>query len=220
MSPIIHGMMAWIIATLLLKDLRDRRLVIIAGVIPDIDAILLLVNVDLFFKYHHTIGHSFVFAIPLVICFSLVAKDRVRVLVGGLVVFSLHIIADYFGSNWPISILYPISDYSITSAGYISYHMMYGVIDPIAAGVVLLIVFILIVKLERSPLEFISGPNDRRLVGLYINPIKYRCHRCPTLALFTCKSCEKKVCWEHMGPLKEWMCDECTLRNSKADKNV
>ena len=209
MNPIVHGMLAWIIAVLFVRELRDRRLVVVAGVIPDIDAILLLVSEDLFYQYHHTLGHSFVFGIPLALLFCAHAKNRVRVLLGSLGTFSVHLIADYFGSNWPIPLLYPLSDIELTSAGYISYQTMYGVINPLVTGIAFILIFIIIWSKERSPFEFLSASLDRKLVGFYVYPLKYRCAYCQTLALFACERCARKVCWEHMGSIREWRCNEC-----------
>jgi len=218
MNPIVHGMLAWIIAVLFVRELRDRRLVVIAGVIPDIDAILLLVNEDLFYEYHHTIGHSFVFGIPLALLFCVFAKNKVQVLLGSLGTFSVHLIADYFGSNWPIPLLYPLSNIEFTSAGYISYQTMYGVINPLTALVAFALILVIIWVREQSPFEFLSGALDSKLVGLYIYPMKYRCTYCSTLALFACDQCGAKVCWGHMGSKWEWTCSEC-LGVSHPDRN-
>ena len=42
MSPLVHGMIAWLVAILILKDANDRRLAVIAGVVPDIDGFFIL----------------------------------------------------------------------------------------------------------------------------------------------------------------------------------
>ena len=72
------------------------------------------------------------------------------------------IIADYFGSNWPIPLLYPLSDIELTSAGYISYQTMYGVINPLVTGIAFILIFIIIWSKERSPFEFLSASLDRK----------------------------------------------------------
>ena len=67
MSPIVHALMSWLIAITflrghvlqrdlsavspgdtrgLLRELKDRRLAILAGVLPDIDGIFILFNYD------------------------------------------------------------------------------------------------------------------------------------------------------------------------------
>jgi inner membrane protein len=235
MSPVIHGLVAWILAILLIKDVRDRRLVVIAGVIPDIDAIFLLLNEDLFYEFHHTIGHSFVFGIPLALLFAAVSRDttannhhikqyqsfpsrfRARVFLACLGTFSLHLLADYYGSNWPVPLFWPFSGYEVTAAEFISYQTMYGIINPVVAALTVLIVIILIFVKESTPLEFISKKLDDRLVGFYVYPIKYRCHQCPTLALFACEMCGEKACWEHMGSIRRWgswKCGNCDAKDT------
>ena len=74
MSPIAHGMIAWLIAILFLKELKDRRLVVFIGVVPDIDGIFYLFNQELYYEYHHTIGHSYIFGI--VLCEDVPCWDR------------------------------------------------------------------------------------------------------------------------------------------------
>jgi len=209
MNPIVHGMLAWIFAALAIRNLHDRRLVVIAGVIPDIDAILLFVSEDLFYEYHHTLGHSYVFAIPLAVLFGLAARSRSRVFLGTIGVFTLHLVADYFGSNWSIQFLYPFSDYELTSSEYLSYHTIYEVINPIIAVISIIIVLIIVYGKEFSPFEFISPNLDKKLVGLYIYPLKYSCAICGSRAFISCEVCREKVCPEHIGSFKKWVCSDC-----------
>ena len=46
MSPIVHGLIAWLLAVAFQKNVKDRRLAVIVGVAPDIDGILTFFNMQ------------------------------------------------------------------------------------------------------------------------------------------------------------------------------
>ena len=50
MNPVVHGLVAWILVSLTLKNSRDRRLAVIAGVISDIDGVFILFSMELYRK--------------------------------------------------------------------------------------------------------------------------------------------------------------------------
>jgi len=77
MMPLVHGLVAWLFATTLLKKSNDRRLATIVGLAPDIDGVHILFNKELFYAIHHTFGHSFVFGLPLAIAVGLLSKDDI-----------------------------------------------------------------------------------------------------------------------------------------------
>ena len=111
MSPSVHFLLAWLLAVLFIKEVRDRRLVVLSGILADIDGIFILFNLDLFRKYHHTFGHSILFGILLSAIFFLVARNRARTAFVALGAFLLHLLADIVGSNWDVFLFYPASDF-------------------------------------------------------------------------------------------------------------
>jgi hypothetical protein len=150
-----------------------------------------------------------VFGIPLAIALCFLAKDRPRVLAGSLATFSAHVLGDYLATNWPVPILYPLSDRAFTGAEHLSHAAQYQVIDPLAGLTAILLILVIVWGKERSPFEFISGPLDAKLVGLYVFPMKYRCSSCSTLALFACDGCGRKACWNHLADKRSWICADC-----------
>ncbi len=125
MSPITHLLISWSIANTSNINRRERTLVTIAGIIPDIDGAGLLFDFfrngsgqpfQLWSKYHHIIGHNIGFGF-LLIMFALILSTR-RITTGLLVFssFHLHLICDLVGSKgpngfqWPIPYLLPFSE--------------------------------------------------------------------------------------------------------------
>lgn len=111
MNPLIHAELAWLTGQKL-ADRRDRILVTLAGVAPDVDGLTLLAGEDWYGKYHHVLFHGYVgAAVTTALC---VAFARRRWAVGGLALlaFHLHLICDLAGSGpgWPIAYFWPTSD--------------------------------------------------------------------------------------------------------------
>ncbi len=127
MSPITHLFISWSAASCFKIDKKDRILATIAGVVPDIDGIgigydLLMKGnghvLDLWSRYHHTLGHNIGFGLLLTITAFLAAGRRW--VTSGLVLLvfhiHLHLFCDVIGSRgpdgyqWPIPYLEPFSD--------------------------------------------------------------------------------------------------------------
>ncbi len=209
MSPILHGLLAWLLAAALLKDVRDRRLAVIAGGISDIDGFHVLYDQALYNDYHHTFGHTLLFGIPVALCLALAARDRKQAFLVSLGTFSLHLLADIAGTSWPVFPFYPLFELNFSMGHYLSEATLDNVVVPATWILVLLLMAAVMFKKEISPLEFFSAKLDARFTGLYIYPFKYSCHVCRSWAFICCAGCEKKVCPEHIGSLSSWQCSEC-----------
>lgn len=209
MSPIVHGMIAWLFAVAFLKTANDRRLVVIAGVAADIDGIFSLISMHSFMEYHHTFGHSFAFGLPLAITAGALAKEKQKVIPVALGTFSLHLAADIIGTNWPVNPLYPLSESGFSIGTVLSSNAIYYVIDPIAFVIILVSVIAVSFRKEFSPVEFISEKYDKQLVEYYVNPLKYQCEICGLRAFIKCAECGKRVCPEHTGSVFVRRCAAC-----------
>jgi inner membrane protein len=123
MSPGAHLLSSWLIANSLVTSQRERRIVTLAGLAPDMDAIGWLADrvnlwggdvTDYYFQYHHLLVHNLFAGVVVSALACALAKTR-RLLVFGLslAVFHLHLICDLAGSRgpdgyqWPIHYLYP-----------------------------------------------------------------------------------------------------------------
>jgi LexA-binding, inner membrane-associated putative hydrolase len=126
MSPITHLLASWIIAAKTTDNLRDTRLVTLAGVLPDIDGLGILVdmangslarnNPVYFDKYHHWLAHGLPGALVCALILACFAMRRWRVFWLVLLVFHVHLLCDLVGARgpglkdfWPIFYLGPLS---------------------------------------------------------------------------------------------------------------
>lgn len=125
MSPITHFLASWLVANAAPLERRERAIVAVAGLAPDIDGFGLGVDLltrgstgatDWWGAYHHTLGHNLVFAIAAGVL-ALALSRRKRWLTFGLVVLvvHLHLICDVAGGRgpdgdqWPIPYLWPFA---------------------------------------------------------------------------------------------------------------
>ena len=127
MSPGAHLLFSWLSSVKILKNRRERTLVSVAGVAPDLDGLGLIVDkvtgtTNYFFQYHHYLGHSIFSAIVISTIASLLAtSQRLQVWSISFFVVHLHLLCDVIGSKgpeghqWPIYYLYPLNtSYGIT----------------------------------------------------------------------------------------------------------
>jgi len=110
----IHLAISWLIGHRL-PERRDRRLVIWAGVLPDLDALSLLGGRGAYSEYHHVATHSLVAAIAVTAISAAFARERAKVLLLSFVAFHVHLVCDWLGSgrDWPIVYFYPFSRHEI-----------------------------------------------------------------------------------------------------------
>lgn len=126
MSPITHLLASWVVAAGTTDNLRDRRLVTLAGVAPDLDGLGILVDIAngsfgrggayYYQEYHHWLGHGLPAALVCSALLAAFARRRWRTFLLCLAVFHLHLLCDLAGSRgpdandlWPIFYLGPLS---------------------------------------------------------------------------------------------------------------
>jgi inner membrane protein len=121
-----HLLASWLLAHACKLPQRERRLVAVAGVLPDLDGfgwVLDRINTmnggtsDLYFQYHHILGHNLLATLAIA-CIVLFAAQAQKWLAASLAlgVAHLHLFCDMLGSRgpdgyqWPIAYLRPFSD--------------------------------------------------------------------------------------------------------------
>jgi len=126
MTPIAHLLTSWIIATKTTNNVRDVRLVTLAGILPDADGFGLVVDLikdpslqqSAFYyqKYHHWLAHGIVGGLVISLILACFARQRGRVFLFCLLAFHVHLLCDFVGSRgptpqdlWPIFYLGPIT---------------------------------------------------------------------------------------------------------------
>jgi hypothetical protein len=209
MLPLVHGLLAWFLAVVILKNVNDRRLVIVAGVAPDLDGIFMLFNQDLYYQFHHTFAHSYVFGIMMALTAGVLGIKKKKVFIVAVGTFSLHLITDIIGATWAVYPLYPFSNLGLTIGIYLSYDVIYQFINPPVLLLSLVTVICVAYFKEFSPVEFISEKLDKTIVGYYVNPIKYKCNKCGKRAFIECFECGKKFCTIHSRSIIKSKCKNC-----------
>jgi len=121
-SPISHFVGSWLIAAVTTDNPRDRKLVTLAGVIPDADGLGILADwaksalsgeaptYECYQQYHHLLLHGWPGALALALVLNCFAHRRWRTFLLCLLVFHLHLLCDLVGSRgpspgdlWPVS---------------------------------------------------------------------------------------------------------------------
>jgi inner membrane protein len=116
MNPIVHAELSWLAASKLTSR-RDRILVTLAGVAPDLDGLSLLAGRDAYAEWHHVVFHGWLGAVVTAGLCAAFATRRGAVALLALVAFHLHLLCDLAGSGdrgmggegWPLYYFWPVS---------------------------------------------------------------------------------------------------------------
>src|SRR4051812_9823748 len=177
MSPITHFLAGWLLANAANLERRERALVTVAGVIPDLDGFGLPAEIltqksshplTWWSDYHHVLGHNLGFSLLVTVLFFALAKHRWKTAGLVFVSFHLHLLGDLIGARgpdgeqWPIPYLLPFSNYwQLTWQGQWALNAWPNIaITPVALATT----FYLAWKRGYSPLELIWKPADGVLV--------------------------------------------------------
>ncbi len=130
MSPETHLLGSWIIAAQTTDNPRDCRLVTLAGVLPDVDGLGLILDAiasalghrgtNFYQQYHHFLLHGAFGGILIATVLTCFARRRRRVALLTLLVFHLHLVCDLVGSRgpspedlWPIAYFAPFNQHTM-----------------------------------------------------------------------------------------------------------
>lgn len=111
MNPIVHAGISWLCAQPL-KARRDRILVTVAGIAPDLDGLTILGGVEAYGRYHHVLFHGYAGALLTAGICAALARQRALTFALALATFHLHLVCDLVGSGpgWPLFYFWPTSD--------------------------------------------------------------------------------------------------------------
>jgi hypothetical protein len=101
MAPGTHALIGWWTANVLPLSRRDRLIVFLGGVLPDLDGLGLLFSTEAYLRYHHIICHNLAACIAWVAIAAAVGQDRRRLIPLVVLSWHLHLACDYFGSRGP-----------------------------------------------------------------------------------------------------------------------
>ena len=113
MSPVVHLIGSWLIASATTNNPRDRKLVTLAGVLPDADGLGIIPDIvgslisgkectfHYYQTYHHLLLHGWPGAIAISVLLMFFGRQRWRVLFLCLLTVHLHLLCDIVGSRGP-----------------------------------------------------------------------------------------------------------------------
>jgi hypothetical protein len=161
LNPIVHAELSWLVAQGL-PERRDRIVVTVAGVLPDLDGLSLLGGVEAYSRWHHLLTHGLVAAS---VC-GVVALAWRRPAVGALafLAFHLHLLCDLLGSGpgWPIYYLWPMSRLEVMWSGQWNLASWQNSVIGMAATALCLACAL---WTKRTPVELFSLKTDAKVVA-------------------------------------------------------
>jgi len=178
MSPFTHALVGWTVANAAALSRRDRTIVMVAGVISDIDGLGGLIDLATrhtanpthwYDQFHHMLGHNLSFALVVTALAFALAHRRPLVAALALLSFHLHLLGDLVGSQgpdgyqWPIPYLVPWSTaWQLTWQGQWALNAWPNFL---ITGVLLITMFYLAWQRGYSPIEIISRQADTAFIA-------------------------------------------------------
>ena len=182
MSPITHLLASWTVASIPRLERRDRAIITLAGISPDIDGLGIVAELATrhterpllwWSEYHHVIGHNLTFGLAVFILAAAIAKRRLLTAGLAVFVFHLHLFCDLIGARgpegyqWPIPYLYPyLKDLELIWSGQWALNAWPNFVITI---ILITITVYLAWKRGLSPLEIISKRVDGAVVRTFRN---------------------------------------------------
>ncbi len=169
--------MSWTVAEAAQLDRRDRALVTLAGVAPDLDGLGFAAEIATrgwaepllwFSRFHHVLLHNLGAGLLAAVAGFALGRRRGLTAALCLVTFHLHLLGDLAGSRgpdgspWPIPYLLPFS--SRAQWAWSSQWELNAWPNIVLSLVLLALAFWLAWKRGRSPLELVSHRADRAFV--------------------------------------------------------
>jgi hypothetical protein len=177
MSPVTHFLTGWVLASASGLNRRDRALVTLTALIPDVDGLGIVAEIltrhsqhpALWFSdYHHAL-HTLPFALFVSVCTFLLSTRKWTSASLAFIAFHLHLLEDLVGSrgpdgyNWPIPYLFPFSNRWVWTWGG---QWKLDAWPNIALTIMLLSVTVWIaVRRGLSPVDIFSPKADRAVVA-------------------------------------------------------
>ncbi|HTH48384.1 MAG TPA: metal-dependent hydrolase [Candidatus Limnocylindria bacterium] len=124
MPPGTHALIGWLVANATTLSRRDRTLITLAGVAPDVDGLGIIADIFTddpsrplrkWAEFHHVLGHNVFAAAGVALIVLAISQRRARTTALALVSFHLHLLCDVLGSGgpngegWDIAYFEPLS---------------------------------------------------------------------------------------------------------------
>lgn len=181
MNPITHFFVGWVALEQLLRSNRDKALVCLSGVAPDLDGIGIVVDfgtrnlglteTNLYQDYHRLIGHGLPAALFIAAVACAFAGQRARVALLAFVAVHLHFACDILGSRgttaediWPITYLAPLASSPVLA--WSGQWPLVGWQNLLISACLMLLIMWRGTKTGYSPLALISTKGDHEFIAV------------------------------------------------------
>lgn len=176
MSPLTHFLISWVVADADGLNKRERTIVTVAGLAPDLDAFGIVAealtrNADKpltwWTDYHHILGHNLAFGLVVAVVSFALATKRWKTAALACFTFHLHLLCDVIGAKgpegdqWPVHYFYPFSEWQWVWEGQWALNAWPNFV---ITGIVLVLTFYWAVQKGHSPLEMVSVAADKAFV--------------------------------------------------------
>ncbi len=194
-----HAGLGWAIGVLAPGSTpRLRGWCLLAGVLPDIDAVAYLFGPEAYMNWHHTFGHNIFLGLGLGLLAARAhggLRDPGALRAGALtaLAFASHLVTDMKLSAYPVCLFWPLSraEYELPDnlalVAPINTHLVY------ASGVLTLLLAVL---RGVTPLEQIHPRLDRIFLDFF-RPKPLACDACARRTNQRCDGCGRAVCLRH-----------------------
>src|SRR5438874_7266388 len=91
MAPGTHAFVSWWTANVIPLSRRDRLVVFLAGILPDLDGLTLLHSEEAYIRYHHVVSHNLLGCLLWTGFAALLAKQRARCAALACLCWHLHL---------------------------------------------------------------------------------------------------------------------------------
>ena len=158
-----HIMSGWCAASLFNLSARERLLCMVAATVPDVDGLGVLLGQEVYWEYHHKLGHNVFLGVLLAVVLACLSSRRLVAAGIYLMLFHLHLSMDYVGSGigWRIYYLWPASKWGLINSRTWDFYSWQNITAAVAF---LAWVIGIAMTQRRTPLEAIMPSLDRQLV--------------------------------------------------------
>ncbi|MBI1955737.1 MAG: metal-dependent hydrolase [Acidobacteria bacterium] len=177
MNPVTHLLLGWTVANTAALTPRERALVTIAGMVPDVDGLGIVADLmtrnsaqplEWWGRFHHVLAHNLGFGLGVGAATFCLSSRRWMTASLALLSFHLHLLGDLLGARgpdgdqWPIPYLAPFSHaWQLVWEGQWALNAWPNFV---ITGVLLILAFYLAWRRAFSPLEMVSFRADQAFV--------------------------------------------------------
>ena len=201
-----HLVYASAVASSVSRSRRERRLIMLAAILPDLDG-LTFWSRELWELVHHTFGHNVFFAGIVGAAALALGRAGRRARLAAWCVFStivLHYGLDLaISGTWPFRPFWPVSGFDANLGNFVddSARLDWWLRVPVQWTLVAIALLLLVRTWRRhgrTALELVSYKLDDLVAGYVARILSgKRCSECGTRAGFRCAACHDAICGEH-----------------------